>query len=191
MFRNLSSRQRRGFTLIELLIVVAIIGIIASILVPNLIDALQKAKQKRTLAAMRSVGTAWMSWLTDQVSGAAAGASVYDATDLDPVTHAQLEGYLIPTTEMFYTSAVPEFDGWKNAFEYCMNSNLLQQTVVMVCSPGRNGTLGENPTGLTDCCNVVWAGGSFVATDYDQDLVWADGFMVRSPLGNSGVVATP
>ncbi|RMH23344.1 MAG: prepilin-type N-terminal cleavage/methylation domain-containing protein, partial [Acidobacteria bacterium] len=65
---------RRGFTLIELLIVIAIIGIIASILIPNLLDALQKAKQRRTVAEMRNLGVAWMSWLTDQVGAAAAGA---------------------------------------------------------------------------------------------------------------------
>ena len=43
MLRRLRNRQR-GFTLIELLIVVAIIGIIAALLIPHVLDALQKAK---------------------------------------------------------------------------------------------------------------------------------------------------
>ena len=49
MLTKIRNRQK-GFTLIELLIVVAIIGIIAALLIPNFLDALQKAKQKRTVA---------------------------------------------------------------------------------------------------------------------------------------------
>src|SRR5215210_9148081 len=74
-FRNRQSNRQKGFTLIELLIVVAIIGIIAALLIPNFLDALQKAKQKRTVADMRNTGTAMFSWLTDQVGAAAAGAN--------------------------------------------------------------------------------------------------------------------
>ena len=74
MFNAIHRRRgQKGFTLIELLIVVAIIGIIAAILIPNLLDALQKAKQKRTVGDIRAVGGAWFSWLTDQVGAAAAG----------------------------------------------------------------------------------------------------------------------
>src|SRR3954447_21264732 len=79
MLNRLRSRQK-GFTLIELLIVVAIIGIIAALLIPNFLDALQKAKQKRTVADMRNTGTAMFSWLTDQVGAAAAGQT---ATEVD------------------------------------------------------------------------------------------------------------
>jgi len=47
-----------GFTLIELLIVVAIIGLISAIAIPNLMNAVDKGKQKRTMADMRTIGSA-------------------------------------------------------------------------------------------------------------------------------------
>jgi len=54
----LKRKKGKGFSLIELLIVVAIIGIIAAIAIPNLLSALQKGRQKRTMGDMKSLGTA-------------------------------------------------------------------------------------------------------------------------------------
>ena len=169
MLNRLRNRQK-GFTLIELLIVVAIIGIIAALLIPNFLDALQKAKQKRTVADMRNIGTAAFSWLTDQVSAAAAGAGA-TTVDLSKYTTSSKTVYetvLVPQ----YVQSIPLKDGWKQDYVYWLEtSNVLQRNVMAIGSGGRDASTHSGTYTVT----------GFDPTDYDQDIVWADGFFVRWP----------
>jgi prepilin-type N-terminal cleavage/methylation domain-containing protein len=164
--------RQKGFTLIELLIVVAIIGIIAALLIPNFLDALQKAKQKRTVADIRNTGTAMFSWLTDQVGAAAAGqtGSAVDLTSYGgTVAITTMSSLLTPQ----YLQGIPTLDGWKHAYEFYLNTaNPLAKNVMAIRSYGRNGTNDGGPSYTVT---------AFDPTNYDQDIVWADGFFVRWP----------
>ena len=121
-------------------VAIALVGIVAAIFIPNLLDAVQKAKQKRTVTDTRKVGTAWMSWLSDEVSATAAGAStVYEFEDLEQaLSAAELARQLREGPDGSpYIAQVPDLDGWGNAFEYRQSSNLLASHVMAIRSAGR------------------------------------------------------
>jgi type II secretion system protein G len=60
------SLHRQAFTLIELLIVVAIIGILAAIAVPNFLNAMVKAQVSRAMTDMKTIGDAAEMYALDQ-----------------------------------------------------------------------------------------------------------------------------
>ncbi len=170
--RALKSRSNRGFTLVELLIVVAIIGIVAALLISNLLEALNKAKQKRTMTDIRLGGTAWFSWITDQVSAGAAGAPVsnFDWSNFEEIIWSDLDAKLVPT----YAAYIPERDAWGTGYAYGNTLDMNELSPIAIRSSGADGVFsGEEYTP-----------GPFISTDFIQDVVWAGGYFIRWPLGS-------
>ena len=140
----MTKRNQKGFTLIELLIVVAIIGIIAAIAIPNLLNAIDRGKQKRTMADLRSIGTAVESYSIDN--------NVY------PVASAMntLETFVEPV----YIRTAPLADGWTRSFQ--VSAVIGEYTV---CSGGKDGgTCTTDGAGATGSFNssITFANGQFV-----------------------------
>jgi type II secretion system protein G len=146
--------NKKGFTLIELLIVVAIIGIIAAIAIPNLLVALQKGKQKATMGDMKSIGNAIESYITDW------SIAPHEAT----FTALTTATYFVP----FYIKILPDRDAWGTSFEYNYTNDLYS-----VISYGRNkGADGVPAPALYDVTRLA---------DFNNDIYYSNGIFTVGP----------
>ena len=61
--------NRAAFTLVEIMIVVAIIGLLAAIAIPNFVRARENAQRTACQANLRSIAGAKMTWALEQRRG--------------------------------------------------------------------------------------------------------------------------
>src|SRR5512143_3204310 len=149
--------KRRGFTLIELLIIVAIS-------IVNMINAIQRAKQKRSMGDMKSIATAVEAYATDQnFYPAAAGFSLPSGLALPTGTVGLISDSLTPT----YRRVVPLVDGWSSYFAYGTNAS---RSDFALRSAGADGALDTDP---------VWG----TTTNFNADIILIDGAFTQYPEG--------
>jgi type II secretion system protein G len=156
-------KRESGFTLIELLIVIAIIGILAAIAIPNLLNAVQRGKQKRTMSDMRTVATATEAYAVDNNTyppGACTTAN-YTTTSMQ-FTATNSMSLLVPT----YIMNPVRKDGWDNAFYYGTPADDQQY---VLASGGRNKSI-DSITCVT-------------TTNFNSDIVYSNGGFVQFPEG--------
>jgi general secretion pathway protein G len=86
-------RQDAGFTLMELMIVMAIIGVLATLAVPSFIGALRAAKEAVLKEDLQTMRTAIDSYTEDKQKGPQGLQDLIDdgylkAVPVDPMTHS-------------------------------------------------------------------------------------------------------
>lgn len=133
-----------GFTLIELLIVVAVIGLIAAIAIPNLLNAINKGRQKRSMADLRTVGTALAMYQRDNA--------------FFPV-FADAEVSALRASLLVYVGNFADQDGWSTPMAY--GSDGRKYTLI---SYGKDKTASlpiTNSTTNSFDCDIVFSDGMF------------------------------
>jgi general secretion pathway protein G len=180
---KLNRKPDEGFTLVELLIVVAIIGIIAAIAIPNLLSAIQRGKQKRTMGDIKTTGTGLESYNTDNnaypavaIGMAAVGvaAAPYGAAGC---TQCLNPDYIVSPIwkDGWYSTVTPR------TFFYGTSTATVQDYALSSC--GKDGAAQGAHSCATGNTAASIAAASVDGTTFDCDVTLQNGQFTQAPLG--------
>lgn len=161
---------KRGFNPLWLVVIglgclglIALVGIVAAIMIPNFIDSLEKGRSKRTMADLRQLQTALVEHSIDaEPTGAFPNVSSVD----------ELEGLIN------FEGPFPTTDAWTNPLVYqCWKKDPSFEgdcDTFRIASPGKDNAFDYDDLSAYET-------GTFLRTDYTQDLVISEEGFVRSP----------
>jgi len=144
----------------------ALLTLLAWIAVPNFLSARNRSRQKRTMADIRTIATAWQARATDRneytIGPGRAGATS------QRVSTADLARSLEPT----YVKQMPRTDGWGNEFQFTMSEfdekgHAQRFSIRALGSDGEADRIASLDSGAT--------------TNFADDIIYADGSFVRYP----------
>ena len=160
--RSNSSSAVLIIVVVVLVGVVVFGGILAAIAIPNLLTAMQRSRQKRTMADIRSVVAAIEAYSTDK--NTYPKAQSYDA----------LRQLLAPE----YIRTLPAHDGWDHPFRYaCTKEEEDRCTAYVLGSAGKDGLFEQSDLG------AYLGSPRGATTNFDCDLIYANGDFIEYPEG--------
>ena len=163
MFAQGTRRRQGGFSLVEVLISVAVIGILVGVAMPNLMIAVRRSRQRRTMCDMRALGAALEAYAADH--------NVYPAgscaADIPLPTVARLKPGSFASLAPTYLAEPPIRDGWGRLYGFGRDPS---GSFYLIQSRGEDGReLEALRCGMT--------------TDFNDDIAYSNGNFIQWPEG--------
>jgi len=143
--------MRRWWVLVSLFI----FGACSAVVVPNVLTAMDRSRQKRTMADIRTISTAIEAYETDH-------------PDWKPPRRGYLAADLASMLQPSYVKVLPKKDGWDRPFHVALWT-VDGGASYRIWSLGRDGKR-----------DAAWGGAT---TNFDRDIVYEQGAFTQFPEG--------